>query len=92
MLGAWIRKILNNKYYQHNICWYFSQIISQDNSQISFLSDGLDSRNGTYASLAFISGVGNKNPAMGCGITAFLKSAKTHFFGLVLHIVSILLR
>ena len=85
-------KISNNKYYQHNILiLVFSQIISQDNSQISFLFDGLDSSNGTYASLAFISGVGNKNPSMGCGITAFLKSAKTPFFGFVLHIVSILL-
>ena len=64
---------------------YLFQFISQDNSEISFLFSGLDSRNGTYASLAFISGVERKNSSTRCGITAFLKSAKTRFFGFVLH-------
>ena len=54
----------------------FLQFISEENYGISFLCIGLDSRNGTYSSLAFISGVGNKNPPTGCGITAFLKSDK----------------
>ena len=54
----------------------FSQFISQNNSEISFLFSGLDSRNGTYASLAFISGVERKNPSTRCGITSFLKSVK----------------
>ena len=49
----------------------FFQFISQDGSEISLLFSGLDSRNGTYASLAFISGVGRKNPSTRCGITAF---------------------
>ena len=48
---------------------YLFQFISQDNSEISFLFSGLDSRNGTYASLAFISGVERKNPSTRCGIT-----------------------
>ena len=74
------QKISNNKYYQHNLHWYFFQYISQDKSDISFLFSGLDSRNGTYASLAFISGVENKNPSTGCGITAFWKSDFLVFF------------
>ena len=45
--------------------------MSQDNSDISFLFSGLDSRNGTYASVAFISGVERKNLPTHCGITAF---------------------
>ena len=78
--GHEFEKISNNKIILSTLLyWYFSQIISRENSQISFLSDGLDSRNGTYASLAFISGVGNTNPSMGCGITAFLKSANNMF-------------
>ena len=55
---------------------YFFQFISQNNSQISFLFSSLDSRNGTYACLAFISGVERKNPSTRCGITAFLESVK----------------
>ena len=54
----------------------FSQFISQDNSESSFLFSDLNSGNGTYASLAFISGVERKNPPTRCGITAFLKSVK----------------
>ena len=50
--------------------------ISQDNSEFSFLLSDLNARNGTYASLAFISGVGRKNSPTRCGITAFLKSVK----------------
>ena len=74
------QKISNNKYFQYNLHWYFSQYISQDESDISFLFSGLDNRNGTYASLAFISGVENKNPPTGCGITAFWKSDFLVFF------------
>ena len=59
---------------------YIFQFISQDNSEISFLFSGLDNRNGTYASLAFISGVEKKNPSTGCGITSFWKSAFFGFF------------
>ena len=55
---------------------YLFQFISQENSVISFLFSSLDSRNGTYASLAFISGVGRKNSPTRCGMTSFLKSAK----------------
>ena len=54
----------------------FFQFISQDNSEISFLFSGLASRNGTYAPLAFISGVGRKNSPTRCGMASFLKSAK----------------
>ena len=71
----YVKNICNIKYYQKSQL-IFSQFISQDNSEISFLFSGLDSRNGTYASLAFISGVERKNPSTGCGITAFLKSVK----------------
>ena len=74
------QKISNNKYYQHNLHWYFFQYISQDKSYISFLFSGLDSRNGTYASLAFISGVERKNSSTRCGITAFWKSVKKYHF------------
>ena len=56
------------------------QFISHNNSQISFLFSGLDSRNGTYASIAFISGVGNQNPSSGCGIRAFSKIMKKVLF------------
>ena len=44
--------------------------VSQNNSELAFLLIDLDSRNGTYASLAFISGVEHKNPSSGCEITA----------------------
>ena len=37
----------------------------------SFLFIGLSIRNGTYASLAFISGVEHKNSSRNYGITAF---------------------
>ena len=50
---------------------YLLKYISQDNSEIVFLFSGLDCRNGTYASLAFISGVERKNSSTRCGITAF---------------------
>ena len=59
---------------------YFLQFISQDNSEVSFLFDDLNSRNGTYASLAFISGVGNQNPSTGCGTRAFSKMSKSCSF------------
>ena len=36
--------------------------ISQEKSEIPFLFSYLNSKNGTYASLAFISGVKIKNP------------------------------
>ena len=45
--------------------------ISQEKSEISFLFSYLNSRNGTYASLTFISGVEHKNSSISCGITAF---------------------
>ena len=47
---------------------------------ISILFIGLDGRNGTYSSLAFISGVGNKNPSSGYKITAHRKSLKNDVF------------
>ena len=43
--------------------------VSQNNSELSILLIGLNIRNGTYASLALISGVKHKNPSSGCGIT-----------------------
>ena len=39
-----------------NLQGYYIFYISQDNSEISFLFSDLNARNGTYASLAFISG------------------------------------
>ena len=45
--------------------------LRQNNSAISFLFSGLDGRNATYASIALISGVGQKNPSTGCEVTAF---------------------
>ena len=62
---------------------YFLKYISQDNSEIVFLFSGLDSRNGTYTSLAFISGVEQKNPSTGCEVTAFWKSTKNDQISLV---------
>ena len=44
---------------------------SQNKSELSFLFYGLNTRNGTYASLDFISGVEEKNPSIGCKFTAF---------------------
>ena len=46
------------RFFDNILCWIFFQFIYQDNSQILFLFSGLDGRNGTYASLALISGVG----------------------------------
>ena len=54
-----------------NLQGYFIFYISQDNSEFSFLFSDLNARNGTYASLACISGVEHKNPPMDCEITAF---------------------
>ena len=71
-----LKKISNIKISQ----LIFFQFISHDNSKISFLFSGLDSRNGTYASLAFISGVERKKSSTRCGITAFLKSVKKCYF------------
>ena len=48
--------------------WYFIFYISQDNSAHSFLFIYLDNINGTYAFLAFISGVEHKNPSIDCEI------------------------
>ena len=75
---SWDINWKNNKHYFLIIfdVGYFFQFISQDNYDISFLFSCLNSRNGTYASLAFISGVERKNPPTRCGITAFLKSVK----------------
>ena len=55
---------------------YFLQYISRDNSGISFLFDDLNGRNGTYASLALISGVGHKNSSIDWEIKAIWKSLK----------------
>ena len=82
---------LSSDIFWKNIIWYhFSHIcwiIFYLNScvqiiQMSILICGLDSRNGTYASVAFIFGVEHKNPSTGCGITAFWKLAKKVFFTL----------
>ena len=49
----------------------FEFYVSQDNSEFSFLFSDLNNRNGTYASLAFISGVGHKNSSIHWKTTAF---------------------
>ena len=54
-----------------NLQKYVIFYISQDNSEFSFLFSDLNARNGTYASLAFISGVGHKNSSIGWKIRAF---------------------
>ena len=88
-MGYGFEKNISNNKYDHYIFAYFLNT----NLKIKYIStkksDGLDIRNGTYASLAFISGVGNQNPSSGCEIRAFWKSAKSHFFGSVLHIVHV---
>ena len=75
-------KNIQNKIWCKKITINIFQFIYQNNSQISFLFSGLDSRNGTYASLhvALISGVGNQNPSTGCGTRAFSKIVKNVFF------------
>ena len=75
---------INWKNIQHKILFKKSSLIFfhfnlTDNSEIYVLFSSLDSRNETYASLAFISGVGHKNPSTRCRITAFWKSAKVVF-------------
>ena len=57
-----------------NVVEVLYKCLRQNNYAISFLFSGLDSRNATYASIAFISGVGQKNPSTGCEVTAFWKS------------------
>ena len=52
----------------------------QHKSKVWLTFYGLDTRNGTYASLAFISGVGHKNSSGGCKIIAFWKSVKKLVF------------
>ena len=74
---AWhFQKISNYKYYPKNIHGYYISYISQDNSEFSFLFSDLNNRNGTYASLAFISGVEHKNPSTGCETTVIWKCIK----------------
>ena len=58
--------------YVARVCWIIFCLNSCAKIiQISILMCGLYSRNGTYASMAFIFGVEHKNPSTGCGITAF---------------------
>ena len=64
-------KIYHLRFFHNIYIWIFFQFISHDSCAISFLFGGLDSRNGTYASVAFISGVERKNLPTRCGITAF---------------------
>ena len=61
--------------WQNIFSWYF-KFPCQHNSEVSFLICDLNIRNGTYASLAFISGVGHKNSSTGCEITTIWKFIK----------------
>ena len=55
---------------------FYHKCSSPNKLEILLLFYDLNTGNGTYASLAFISGVGHKNSPSDCKITAFWKSLK----------------